>query len=257
MASTQPRSGETRTARKRRAILDAATTLFLREGYPATSMDQIAAAASVSKQTVYKQFADKQSLFREIVTGTVAEISDPVAEQVDSLRDSTDLAADLHGLARALLTQVIQPRMMQLRRLVIGEAGRFPELGRLFHDSGPGRTIDTLAATFESLAARGTLRLQDPRLAAEHFNWLVMSTPLNRVMLCGDSRTARPSRPRPLRRRRSPGISRRLRRKLTAAPGQPTRTLADLSNLALVERAVLAYRSLLPWSVCISICLAK
>ncbi len=82
-ASTQD-PGETRTARKRRAILDAATTLFLREGYLATSMDQIAAAASVSKQTVYKQFADKQSLFREIVTGTVAEVSDPVSEQAVS-----------------------------------------------------------------------------------------------------------------------------------------------------------------------------
>jgi TetR/AcrR family transcriptional regulator, mexJK operon transcriptional repressor len=186
-AGTQARGAETRTARKRRAILDAATTLFLREGYLATSMDQIAAAASVSKQTVYKQFADKQSLFREIVTATVAEVSDPVADQVASLRGRTDLAAGLRALARALLAQVIQPRMMQLRRLVIGEAGRFPELGRLFYDRGPGRTIDALAATFESLAARGALRLEDPQLAAEHFNWLVMSTPLNRVMLCGEA----------------------------------------------------------------------
>jgi hypothetical protein len=69
----------------------------------------------------------------------------------------------------------------------------FPELGRLFYDSGPGRTIDTLAATFESLAARGTLRLQDPRLAAEHFNWLVMSAPLNRIMLCGDAELPAPA----------------------------------------------------------------
>ena len=187
MASMQARAGQTRTARKRRAILDAATTLFLREGYLATSMDQIAAGASVSKQTVYKQFTDKRSLFREIVTGTVAEVIDPVAEQVAGLRDCTDLDADLRHLARALLAQVIQPRVMQLRRLVIGEAGRFPELGRLFYERGPGRTIDILAATFESLAARGTLRLHDPRLAAEHFNWLVMSIPVNRVMLCGDA----------------------------------------------------------------------
>jgi TetR/AcrR family transcriptional repressor of mexJK operon len=185
--STQAAGGQTQTARKRRAILDAATTLFLREGYLATSMDQIAAAASVSKQTVYKQFADKRSLFREIVTGTVAEISDPVAEQVFSLRDSTDPEADLRGLARALLAQVLQPCMMQLRRLVIGEAGRFPELGRLFYDSGPGRTIDALAAVFETFTTRGTLRLQDPRMAAEQFNWLIMSAPLNRVMLCGDA----------------------------------------------------------------------
>jgi AcrR family transcriptional regulator len=187
MTSTQGPGGQTRTTRKRRAILDAATTLFLRDGYLATSMDQIAAEAAVSKQTVYKQFADKQSLFREIVTGTVAQVSDPVAEQVASLRDGTDLAAGLQGLARALLAQVIQPRVMQLRRLVIGEAGRFPELGRLFYERGPGRTIDALAAAFGDLAAHGTLRLQDPQLAAEHFNWLVMSTPLNRVMLCGDT----------------------------------------------------------------------
>src|ERR1700739_3122722 len=124
MASTQVLDGQTPTAPKRRAILDAATTLFLRDGYLATSMDQIAAAASVSKQTVYKQFADKQSLFREIVAGTVAEVSDPVAERVASLRDSADLTAGLQDLARALLAQVIQTRMMQLRRLVIGEAGR-------------------------------------------------------------------------------------------------------------------------------------
>ena len=161
----QARAGQTRTARKRRAIVDAATTLFLAEGYLATSMDRIAAAASVSKQTVYKQFADKQSLFREIVTATVARVSDPVAEQVASLRDSDDLDTGLRDLARALLAQVIQPSVMQLRRLVIGEAGRFPELGRLFYDSGPGRTIGTLAATIENLAARGALRLPTGRHA--------------------------------------------------------------------------------------------
>ncbi|WP_262285768.1 TetR/AcrR family transcriptional regulator [Micromonospora sp. MA102] len=185
--------GQTRTARKRQAILDVASTLFLRDGYLATSMDQIAAAAAVSKQTVYKQFTDKQSLFREIVTGTVELVSDPVARQVASLPDSSDLEADLQKLARALVSQVSQPRVIQLRRLVIGEAGRFPELGRLFYQRGPGRTIDALAAAFESLAARNQLRLDDPQLAAEHFNWLVMSIPLNRMMLCGDTERPDPA----------------------------------------------------------------
>jgi TetR/AcrR family transcriptional repressor of mexJK operon len=187
-ADTQARQdGETRTARKRRAILNAAATLFLRDGYPATSMDQIAAGATVSKQTVYKQFADKQSLFREIVTDTVAEVADPVAEQVASLRDSSDLEADLRDLAHTLLAQVTQPRVMQLRRLVIAEAGRFPDLGLLFYECGPARTIGALAAAFQDLTARGALQADDAQTAAEHFNWLVMSTPLNRVMLCGDT----------------------------------------------------------------------
>jgi TetR/AcrR family transcriptional repressor of mexJK operon len=175
---------QTRTARKRQAILQAATTLFLRDGYAATSMDQVAAAASVSKQTVYKQFADKQSLFRAIVAGTVEQVSDPVAHQVANLSQSTDPDA------RALLAQVIQPRVTQLRRLVIAEAGRFPELGRLFYERGPGRTIDALATAFGALADRGVLQLddsRDPHVAAEHFNWLVISTPMNQVMLCGDA----------------------------------------------------------------------
>jgi TetR/AcrR family transcriptional repressor of mexJK operon len=179
---------DTRSARKRRAILDAAATQFLRNGYRGTSMDEIAALAAVSKQTVYKHFADKESLFSEIVTGTVKEVSDPVYDEVRKLEDSGDVEADLRGLARRLLGRVMQPRILQLRRLVIGEAGRFPELGRTFYEQGPGRTIAALATVFERLAERGVLQLDDPRLAAAHFNWLVMSLPLNRAMFLGEDR---------------------------------------------------------------------
>jgi TetR/AcrR family transcriptional repressor of mexJK operon len=76
--------------------------------------------------------------------------------------------------------------VLQLRRLVIGEAGRFPELGRTFYERGPGRTMQALAEAFARLAQAGTLKLDDPALAAEHFNWLVMSIPLNQAMLLGD-----------------------------------------------------------------------
>jgi TetR/AcrR family transcriptional repressor of mexJK operon len=175
-----------RSARKRAAILEAATTVFLRNGYVGTSMDEIAALAAVSKQTVYKHFADKERLFSEIVSSTVTRVGDPVHDEVQNLQDSGDLEADLRDLARRQLAQVMQPVVLQLRRLVIGEAGRFPELGRTFYERGPGRTIAALATAFERLAARGVLRLDDPQLAAEHFNWLVMSIPLNRAMLLGD-----------------------------------------------------------------------
>lgn len=185
-SSGREAGSERRSDRKRRAILDAATERFLRNGYLGTSMDEIAADATVSKQTVYKHFADKQSLFREIVAMTVDEISDPNYEAVVALQDSGDVGADLRALAREQLARVMQPRLLQLRRLVIGESGRFPELGQLFYERGPGRTISALAAVFERLARRGALVLDDPLLAAAHFNWLVMSIPLNRAMLLGD-----------------------------------------------------------------------
>ncbi len=79
----------------------------------------------------------------------------------------------------------MQPRLMQLRRLVIAEAGRFPELGRAFYERGPGPTMEALAVAFERLAKRGVLRLEDPLLAAAHFNWLIMSAPVNQAMLLG------------------------------------------------------------------------
>lgn len=181
-----PAPPERRSDRKRRAILEAATEAFLRQGFLGTSMDEIAAAAAVSKQTVYKHFSDKESLFREIVTTTVDEISDPNYEEVLGLEDSGDLEADLRGLARRQLDRVMQPRLLALRRLVIGESGRFPELGRLFYARGPGRTISALSTAFERLAQLGLVELDDPDTAAAQFNWLIMSTPLNAAMLLGD-----------------------------------------------------------------------
>jgi TetR/AcrR family transcriptional regulator, mexJK operon transcriptional repressor len=177
---------EPRSIRKHRAILDAASEVFLRHGYLGTSMDEIAALARVSKQTVYKHFADKESLFTAIVTAAVDAAGDPVTAEATALADSDDLEPDLRTLARDQLGKVMQPHLMQLRRLVIGEAGRFPELGRAFYDRGAGRTTAALAAAFERLTERGQLRTPDPQLAAAHFNWLVMAAPINRAMLLGD-----------------------------------------------------------------------
>ena len=191
MTASQPT--EPRSERKRRAILEAATETFLRKGYLGTTMDEIAASAAVSKQTVYKHFADKESLFTEIVTGAVDAVSDPHHEDVLGLGDSADVEADLRALAERQLERVMQPRLLALRRLVIGEAGRFPELGRAYYERGAGRTIEALASAFEQLAARGTLRVEDPQLAAAHFNWLVMSIPLNRAMLCGEDEPPGPA----------------------------------------------------------------
>jgi AcrR family transcriptional regulator len=184
---------ERQYVRKHRAIIDAATTAFLRSGYRGTSIEEIAARARVSKPTVYKHFADKEHLFAEMVVATVNEASDPVHQGVLELQDSGDVEADLRDLARRQLQLVLQPRILQLRRLVIGEAGRFPELGRAFYEQGAGRTLAALAATFERLADRGALELDDPVVAADQFNWLIMSAPVNRAMLLGDDRPPDPA----------------------------------------------------------------
>jgi TetR/AcrR family transcriptional regulator, mexJK operon transcriptional repressor len=171
---------------KHQAILDAAETIFLRDGYLGTSMDEVAARSHVSKQTVYKHFGSKESLFVEIVTSMTSRSGDAVEVNMSAEAAGDDVRTYLRDYALTQLTVVVTPRLMQLRRLVIGEVARFPELARVLHESGPKRAISQLAATFEQLAERRLLTLDDSALAASHFNWLVMAEPLNRAMLLGD-----------------------------------------------------------------------
>jgi TetR/AcrR family transcriptional regulator, mexJK operon transcriptional repressor len=171
-----------RSARKRAAILDAAHTLFLQKGYAGTSMDDVAARAAVSKQTVYKNFADKQRLFTEVITSDVGRLEDTTQARMAAMPDSTDLAADLRAFARWHLADVMQPGRLRLRRMLIGEAERFPELARAWYTSGPERSSAEFAAWFAAWDRRGLLRVPDPMLAGQHFNWLVLSIPLNKAM---------------------------------------------------------------------------
>lgn len=176
----------TRTARKRAAILQAARSLFLSHGYQGTSMDQIAAEAVVSKQTVYKQFADKQRLFREVVLGITPTVDAFIADIHQTLRDPADLRGALGALAGRYLRAVMQPQVLQLRRLVIAESGRFAELGRDYYERGPEQVTAALASCLQGLADGGRLRIDDPLLAANHLAYLILSRPLDRALVCGE-----------------------------------------------------------------------
>jgi TetR/AcrR family transcriptional regulator, mexJK operon transcriptional repressor len=192
-----------RSAQKRRAILDAATEVFLQKGYLATNMDEIAALAAVSKQTVYKNFPGKETLFVEIVNSVTNRASDRVHSEMPDLAEGEDVAEYLRRYAYRQLTVVLTPRVMQLRRLVIGEVGRFPELARALFEGGPRRAMAAMAVLFERLANRGLLAIDDPAVAASQFNWLIMGEPLNRAMLLGDDAIPKPAE---LRRHAAAGV---------------------------------------------------
>jgi TetR/AcrR family transcriptional repressor of mexJK operon len=192
-----------RSARKRKAILEAATDVFLKSGYLGANMDEIAALSEVSKQTVYKHFASKEALFVEIVSSMTDSAGDLVRDEVAELDEGGDLAEYLSDYAYRQLIVVLTPRIMQLRRLVIGEVSRFPELAKVLYERGPARAMATLCVLFERLAGRGLLTIKDPSVAASHFNWLVMSAPLNQAMLLGDDAIPKPAQ---LRRHAAEGV---------------------------------------------------
>jgi TetR/AcrR family transcriptional regulator, mexJK operon transcriptional repressor len=183
-------SGEadvSRTARKRRAIIKAATEVFLQHGYVGASMDEVAARAAVSKQTVYKQFDDKKHLFAEIILGTTTQGLDTLAQSyANTLDEVTDVRQAFRELARRLLDTLMRPDFLQLRRLVLAEADRFPEISGAWFEDAFHRALVLLGEAMTRLADRGMLReLPDPTLAAYHFAGLVMYKPMNQAMFAG------------------------------------------------------------------------
>ena len=177
---------ENRSDRKRNLLLLAATEIFLDKGYDGTSMDDVAAKAAVSKPTVYRFFSDKERLFAEIVRATTGEIDELVRLVVETMAEQTSVESGLLVLARRFISSLMQPRILRLRRLVMANAERFPEVGRSWYEQGFERVLATLANSFQSLAGRKLLHVEDPLVAAHHFVGMLLWIPINKAMFTGD-----------------------------------------------------------------------
>lgn len=174
-----------RSAWKRQTILSAGRELFLSNGYQGTSVDQIAASAEVSKQTVYKHFGDKHELLLAIVDNALESSVTPFLERIARMADTNDLETDLTALAGDYLGAVLQEPVVQLRRLVVGEANRVPELAQLYYEQAPARTMAAFSECFGRLHDRGLLDVPEPSLAAEHFAFLIVGRCIDQALFCG------------------------------------------------------------------------
>jgi TetR/AcrR family transcriptional regulator, mexJK operon transcriptional repressor len=185
-ANQDSRSGggspDPRAARSRTVIIAAATEVFLERGYSATRMEDIARRAGVARRTVFNVHGDKTALFLEVL-GEALDTAERFAAVVgESLGDSTDPAADLRRTGLDLARAVLGSRIIALRRLLITEVSRFPDLARDYYERAPGRVMNSLADALERLDARGILEVDDPAMAAEQFAFLVMGASMDRAL---------------------------------------------------------------------------
>ncbi len=178
-----------RSQEKRSAILNAAQTLFLENGYGATSMDAVADEAGVSKRTVYSHFSSKEALFSSIMIGMCSMMADLPSDGPDPCHDGqpvmgpqafiSDAQMEQHpsevlfSLGRRLVNLLLSTEGIGLFRVVVAEAERFPKLGEEYYKTGPEQLIDRLADYLSHQADLGVIQMEDPKRAAWQFASMV------------------------------------------------------------------------------------
>lgn len=190
MTHTDVRGGETDAAtdsarttgqdpRKRQQILDGARDIFLFRGYDGASMDDIARAAGVSKGTLYVYFENKERLFATLIDQARVQQAEALF-RLDP--NDHDVRRVLTRLGSGFLGLMAEPGRLSSVRVVISIAGRMPELGAEFFDSGPGVGVQRLKAYFDAQVAAGALRPTDTGHAAAQFLDLCLTGVLKPMM---------------------------------------------------------------------------
>ncbi len=168
-----------RKGRKFDQVLDGAREVFLAEGFSATNMDHVARASGVSKATLYSYFADKKSLFINVVQTVCAHQADQAMQHIDQ---TAPPAVVLSNAARHLLGFMTSDFGQRIFRICVAEADRFPELGLAFYQSGPMIVREKIGEYLRDAAANGALSIADFDLAADQFAELCKADVFTKIL---------------------------------------------------------------------------
>jgi TetR/AcrR family transcriptional repressor of mexJK operon len=170
-------------AQHEEALLLASSILFREHGFASVSIDMIARAARVSPKTIYARFGGKKGLFAAVIERMVEQ---PLAIMA-TLKEAPqgDPASALRKVATAFLDNILDTEALALHRMVIAEATRMPELSALFYEQGPAKVLELLTSWLDLQNAAGSLRIPDPKTAAQIFIGLIEGEIVHRALLLG------------------------------------------------------------------------
>jgi len=166
--------------RRHRSLLATAFKLFLEKGWDGVSVEEISRQSGVAKGFIYARYADKGALFVEAIERLMVDamgtlhLAGPMPDDVEQ---------GLYAFGRKMLDLVLQPEALAFHRQFIAEAGRFPELAKLF--LARNRVRDLIIEVLQTYADRGAIEIGDPKLTAEHFAILVVGIPRIMALLVG------------------------------------------------------------------------
>lgn len=132
-------AGRPKNLQKRQQVLQHASLLFLRQGFTNTSMDQVAKASDVSKQTVYSHFKNKAVLFQAVINEkcTQYQLNDQTL-----LESPCSLDEKLTQIAEHFIALIHDELVVAMYNVVIAEAKTHPEVAEMFYLTGPQQAID-------------------------------------------------------------------------------------------------------------------
>lgn len=166
-------------AERRQRVCEAAAGVFLRDGYAAASMDEVARAAQMSKRTLYQVFPSKAALFEETIAATLAPV---VAPESDPEREP-DLRRALIAILVASASHMLAEQQIGTIRLVIGERHRSPELAQATHRVLTNRGSSAIERRLAAETAAGRLSFANPERAARMLYGMVLGSAQLRLLL--------------------------------------------------------------------------
>lgn len=158
---------------KDRAIIEVAMRLFLENGYQSVSTETIAKEAGVSKSTLYAHYSGKDKLFEAIVTRQTSEIG-------ACIDIPATYAGDPHNTLEAVALKLVRlfqtDKSTAIRRLLISEIRRFPDLARRFEKIGPATLRQRMTFFLRLMQEAGDVEIDDFELASEQLISLLFGT---------------------------------------------------------------------------------
>lgn len=178
-AHIQPKSQARWTRRKSARpseILDAAVAVFAEKGFAAARMEDIARKAGVTKGTIYLYFQGKEDVFKTLVRESIGQT---IAANTANARQFEGASSDLiRTVLSAIANLLLTSDRIVLPKIIMSEAGNFPELARFYREEVVDRGMALMTGIVERGIARGEFR----RLPSDHVARLCV-TPILFIVL--------------------------------------------------------------------------
>jgi len=167
--------------KRRGAMMEAAYSLFIEKGYASVSVDDIIGISGGSKSSLYKYFGSKEGILKAVVESLADDMLRKINVEFPSGKTPRE---SLNRIGMVLVELALSENAINQHRHAVSHAKAFPDVAKLWYESGPKSTFDGIADFLQKETAEGRLRIANPRLAALLFAGMIIFHDNMRLLVC-------------------------------------------------------------------------